>query len=208
VVLRVLKTFYPLGQNFFEFINPTPDLYGPFWIATTVIFLMAATGNFANWINQATQGTGSEWYFHYEQISAGAGTIYGYLIIMPLIIWGVCKYMEVKLSLVENLCVYGYSFFVYIPASIVMIIPSTKFDWLRWLIIAIAAVFSTLFLVKSYILPFKVAIKRGFIVLICIAVVNMGLALAFKLYFFTNDTNSPNNNSTSGSGSKFFLTNI
>jgi hypothetical protein len=34
-------------------IKPNPDFYGPFWVLTTIIFLLSSTGNlsryFSNW---------------------------------------------------------------------------------------------------------------------------------------------------------------
>jgi len=217
VIMRILKTFFPLGQNFFDFINPTPDLYGPFWIATTVVFLMAATSNFADWVGKAINDQNLDtWQYDFNKIVSGAGTIYGYLVILPLIVWGVCKYLEVKLSLVENLCIYGYSFFVYIPASFIMIIPGGKntafyFEIIRWVVMGVAAVFSTLFLVRNYFKPFSGVMRKGMFVLIAIAVINIGLAIAFKMFFFApSDSSStpPTNSSNNTAGAHFSQFNL
>jgi len=193
VLFRIGKTLVPLGNNFFETINPTPDLYGPFWIATTVIFLMAATGNFSEWIKAAIDGTTSSFYFDYTKLSSGAITLYLYIVLMPLIVWGVCKWLDIKLTLLENWCIYGYAFFVYIPASFTMIIP---LSWLQWPIMIIACTFSTVFLVRNYLIPCKTALFRGFVLVAVIALIHIGLSLGFKFYFFSLYTVPSNNNST------------
>eukprot|EP01103_Thecamoeba_quadrilineata_P005927 TRINITY_DN1566_c0_g1_i2.p1 TRINITY_DN1566_c0_g1~~TRINITY_DN1566_c0_g1_i2.p1 ORF type:complete len:198 (-),score=8.10 TRINITY_DN1566_c0_g1_i2:58-651(-) len=182
-----MKTFYPLGKNFFEFVNPTPDLYGPFWITTTVIFLMAATGNVANWFVHAIDDEPTTWNYDFTKITTGALTIYCYFVFIPLILWLIGKYwMEINLSLTEHMCAYGYAFFVFIPTTFIMLLPPTKFfEWLRWVIMIFAALVSTFFLVYSYYPPFKPAFKKGFVVLIAMTLAQIGLAVVLKVFFFT-----------------------
>lgn len=179
---RIVKTFVPLGQNFFEYVNPTPDLYGPFWIASTVVFLLAAAGSVAS--DNMSIAT----------VSFAAAAIYGYIAVLPILLWAVCKWwMDIKLTLVEHWCIYGYSFSVYIPAAFILIIP---WDWLHWLIMALAGGISTLFIVKNYMKPYAPVWKKGIIVIIVQAAAHLALALVFKLKFFHYIGNS-----SSGSGS-------
>jgi protein YIPF1/2 len=53
VIERVTLAFIPIKRDFIEKIRPNPDFYGPFWILTTLIFLLSSTGNlsryFENW---------------------------------------------------------------------------------------------------------------------------------------------------------------
>ena len=37
-------------QAGWEEVAPNPDLYGPFWVSTTLVFSMAAAGTFANYL--------------------------------------------------------------------------------------------------------------------------------------------------------------
>ena len=43
----------PVSDKFFDKVDGNPDLYGPVWISSTVVFMLAATGNFASWIQFA-----------------------------------------------------------------------------------------------------------------------------------------------------------
>ena len=118
--------------------------YGPFWIATTVIFLLAATGNFASWLTYALHGLSSEWEYNFQEVSYGAITIYRSFPILilneksftssftnvfltsnsfvglgPLLIWAIAKWwLEANIRFMEHICIFGYSLFVYIPASV------------------------------------------------------------------------------------------
>lgn len=48
---RVMAAFNPYMEHFFELENSyKPDLYGPFWVFTTLIFILAASGNLATYI--------------------------------------------------------------------------------------------------------------------------------------------------------------
>ncbi|GBF89718.1 hypothetical protein Rsub_02888 [Raphidocelis subcapitata] len=51
VVWRVGSSFLgPFKPDFMEVTMTSPDLYGPFWVATTLIFVTAVAGNYAEFI--------------------------------------------------------------------------------------------------------------------------------------------------------------
>jgi hypothetical protein len=41
----------PFNPKFFDISEKTPDLYGPFWIYTTLVFIIAAAGSLAKYIS-------------------------------------------------------------------------------------------------------------------------------------------------------------
>lgn len=50
VLNRVKGSLLPRPRGaFFDLISANPDLWGPFWISTTLIFAMAITGNLASY---------------------------------------------------------------------------------------------------------------------------------------------------------------
>lgn len=53
---RIINSLIPrFNSNFIiDHIQPIPDLYGPFWISITLIFSIAIFGNFAHYIQGAT----------------------------------------------------------------------------------------------------------------------------------------------------------
>lgn len=54
----------PFSDEFIELIKPNPDFYGPFWIMTTIVFLLGMVGNFANYVlSKFSNGYQWEGYF-------------------------------------------------------------------------------------------------------------------------------------------------
>eukprot|EP01113_Clastostelium_recurvatum_P024851 TRINITY_DN2973_c0_g1_i1.p1 TRINITY_DN2973_c0_g1~~TRINITY_DN2973_c0_g1_i1.p1 ORF type:complete len:316 (-),score=60.90 TRINITY_DN2973_c0_g1_i1:90-1037(-) len=177
VLQRVVRSMLPFKFSFVQYTSNNPDLYGPFWIATTLLFVMAFAGNLANFFQMR-----GNWTYDFNRITFGATTIYGYSIVIPFIMWAVFKWMKMPFRLIELLCIYGYSLFVFIPACLLCIIPRME---VQWAVTAVAAGLSGWFLVSNLIPPLrKHDAKLGMITLVVIAVLHLGLALAFKMYFF------------------------
>jgi hypothetical protein len=51
VTSRLLHSLVPFNPKFYDISEKTPDLYGPFWIYTTLVFIIAAAGSLAKYIN-------------------------------------------------------------------------------------------------------------------------------------------------------------
>jgi len=180
---RIIRSLVPFSYKFMESVAQNPDLWGPFWIATTLIFGIAAASNFAAWLYDKDG-------FHYEfqTVTVGAGTIYGYASIAPIVLWIIFKWLEIPVTLLQNVCIYGYSLFVFLPVSGLCIIPV---GWLRWTFICCAAGLSITFLLMNFAAPVaqnkyegprRPLVVAGLLALIGLA--QLGLALSFKLYFF------------------------
>jgi len=89
VVRRIKCAMLPQKEGTEEAIadfRERPDFYGPFWVATTVVIFLAATGNFAQLMQALEHGDGidTDW----GLISVAAFMIYGCLIGVPLITQG------------------------------------------------------------------------------------------------------------------------
>lgn len=184
VLWRMLRGVMPFGKNFFDVVAPHPDLYGPFWIAATVLFLLAITSNLASYWEYWKKDRADDWNYDFDKIVFAACAVYGYLVIVPVILWAVQRFaFKAGLTLVECWCVYGYTFSAYIVATVMCMMP---FNWLQWLLVAIACVISTAVLVISLFPPLR-KIKWQFWVptLAVIVVLHLALAFTFKIYFFS-----------------------
>lgn len=51
---RAFNSLIPFNPTFHNISKERPDLYGPFWIYTTLIFLIAATGEITSYLNGDT----------------------------------------------------------------------------------------------------------------------------------------------------------
>jgi hypothetical protein len=102
--------------------------YGPFWICTTLIFVTAALGNFATFLSFKPTPAEPKWHYDINKVSYGSAIFYGYIAVIPLLLFFVMRYFGAAIGLIQLWCLYGYSLAVFIPitvryASYMLIIP-------------------------------------------------------------------------------------
>ncbi len=51
---RLLHSLIPFNPKFYDISEKTPDLYGPFWIYTTLIFIIAAAGSLSGYLQDVS----------------------------------------------------------------------------------------------------------------------------------------------------------
>jgi hypothetical protein len=51
---RLLYSLVPFNSKFYDISEQTPDLYGPFWIYTTLIFIIAAAGSLSGYLQDVS----------------------------------------------------------------------------------------------------------------------------------------------------------
>lgn len=145
-------------SNFIQHVlKPRADLYGPFWIATTLILASAIGGNISSYLQ--SRGRLASWRYDFRKVTLASTVIYMYWWLVPL---GIVAffYMQSRKSdsssdgedqdplvaqphsrvrgrhtgvkahnFVELLSVYGYSLTIFVPVSILWAIPSTVLQW-------------------------------------------------------------------------------
>jgi len=186
VLLRCLAGIIPFGKPFFERVEGNPDLYGPFWITTTILFLLAISSNFAEYIAYLREGVSKYWQADFYKVSIAAAVFYAYLIILPIIIWALQRFMvKAKLTLFQVICVYGYSLTAFLIATPFCIFPV---EWVRWLVTIIACVFTCMCISVALFKSLSHDKIKGIIVIIVAVVFLVALALTYKVYFFSKVT--------------------
>ena len=55
VIRRCMAALYPRA-NFLDVLEGNPDLYGPVWIATTVVMILFLTGTISQYLSRRGQG--------------------------------------------------------------------------------------------------------------------------------------------------------
>jgi hypothetical protein len=157
-----------------------PDLYGPSWICTTLILVNAALGKFVGCI--AHKKHHKHWNYDINQVTWSAGLFYGCFSVKPLPVYFVLEYFSVLSRLVNLWCLYGYSLFVFIPASCMYVIPLEIF---RWVVIGALGFMSTTFLAINLRSHIKTTSERWFLIVSGIFLLQLGLVVILKLYVFT-----------------------
>ncbi|EDU48113.1 Yip1 domain containing family [Pyrenophora tritici-repentis] len=179
VLRRCTSTLYPRA-NFLDVLEGNPDLYGPVWIATTVIVILFLTGT----INQYLARKGEEHFaYDFKLLSGAAGLVYGYTAFVPVGLWGVLKwYGSESANLLECCCLYGYANLVWIAVSLVAWSPW----WIvNYTVVALGLAASAFFLLRNlYPVLSTTEAKTSKILLIVVLVLHAGFAIAIKVLFF------------------------
>lgn len=110
------KRLVLIGERSMMLLNLVLLRYGPFWICTTLIFVAAAIGTFVTYIAHKLQK--KDWSYDINLVTWSAGLFYGYATLIPLGLYLILKYFSVPSGFVQLLCLYGYSLFIFIPASV------------------------------------------------------------------------------------------
>ncbi|KAM7346852.1 protein YIPF1 [Cochliomyia hominivorax] len=180
-------------------IGQNPDLYGPFWITTTLIFSIAISGNIASYLQAADDHY--KWRYNFHLVSVAATCIFVYVNLLPAALWGLFKYSlkpiqegletenaDYTPTLLALMCVYGYSLSIYIPVSILWVI---QLSILQWLLVITGALLSGSVLI-AVLTPALRNSKISLFLIIAILGAHFLLAAGFMLCFF----HVPSNGST------------
>jgi hypothetical protein len=152
VLRRIQHAVHPWNGNFVQEIRASSDLYGPFWIATTVIFLTFMT----NEVGRALSGNITPGFspLDFERLSLCCILIYVYVFLLPFFVWLVTRSLggsssslsllpapttlasSAPLSLMACICIYGYSMSYLLPMTVLAILPISL-----WRFICIALCF-------------------------------------------------------------------
>lgn len=189
VLDRVKGSMMPLpGRNFVKHhIKSNPDLYGPFWICVTLVFSVAIGGNLSTFLSKLGDPS-----YHYRpqfhRVTIAALVIFLYAWLVPVALWGFLTWRQGNerqlggYTFLETVCVYGYSLFIYIPTSVLWIIP---FDWLQWALILVAIVISGSVLVFTFWPVVRDDTRVAALATVAtIVVLHTLLAIGCKMYFF------------------------
>lgn len=146
VLNRMKSPFIIWKDDFFESVAQKPDMYGPFWISTTLVFFVAVTANINAYLS-TTKTSVEEWNYNMKFLSVASTVIYGFCVGGPALLWMALKYQNINnLSLLQSLTIYGYSIITFLPASLLCVIPN---HGVQWAAVFIAFGFSTIFLSRN-----------------------------------------------------------
>ncbi|KAI4349986.1 hypothetical protein L6164_010519 [Bauhinia variegata] len=180
VLERIKDSLFPFRGTFNEKTANNPDLYGPFWICTTLIFVAASIGTFVTYIAHKLKK--QEWNYDINLVTWSAGLFYGYVTVIPLCLYVILKYFSAPSGLAQLFCLYGYSLSVFIPALCMSIVPLEIF---RWVIAGVAGFMSATFVALNLRAHIMSAGERWFLIVAGIFLLQLALAVVLKLYLFT-----------------------
>lgn len=124
MLIRLLKAMFPFqfggltGGRFYAEEGMKPDLYGPIWITTTLIFLLAAAGNYANYLQFIAQDTKPKWTCDYQKVTMAASVFYFWISLFPTAVWCFMQRYGEQKGLVEVISIFGYSLITLLPVCV------------------------------------------------------------------------------------------
>ncbi|KAI4117476.1 MAG: hypothetical protein LQ345_002290 [Seirophora villosa] len=197
VLHRCLSALLPFPhRSFLDILDGNPDLYGPFWIATTVVFILFLTGTISQYLASHHD---KAFVYNFRLLSGAAGLVYGYTAFVPVGLWAALKWFSSSaarggsgggssgadsssISVVECWALYGYANAIWIPVALISWSPVAI---LNYVFVAVGFAVSALFLTKNLWPVVSVTeTKVSRVLVIVVVVLHAGLAIAIKFLFF------------------------
>lgn len=125
----------------------SPDLYGPWWITTTLVFLVAVTSNLSMYLHADSS---EDFEYDVNHIARSMSVLYSFVFILPVLLYFAFQCAGVSIPCLDMVCLYGYSLVPFLPATILCTIPS---DIIIWLSLVVATCISLNLVVKNVIGP-------------------------------------------------------
>ena len=173
---RIIKSFIPIKNDFLDIVSEKPDLYGPFWIYTTLIYVIAAGGALSYYFTNAVNN-----YFQLFVPVAGS-ILYSFGFGFPFVLWLCLKIFKIEMKYVSLICLYGYSLTCFVP---VLILCASGFGWIQWILLTYGIANSSAFiLINLWNLIKSLEQKNKYIFIGILCGGQFILFLVLKLYFF------------------------
>ena len=173
---RIIKSFIPINNSFFDIAVERPDLYGPFWIYTTLIYVIAAGGALSYYFTNSVNN-------YFQAFVPVAGSIlYFFGFGFPFVMWLCLRIFKNEMKYVSLICLYGYSLTCFIP---VLILCACGFAWVQWLLLLYGIANSTAFVMLNLWNHIRsIEEKKKYIFLGIFGAGQFILFLILKFYFF------------------------
>ncbi|KAJ1636252.1 hypothetical protein T492DRAFT_960673 [Pavlovales sp. CCMP2436] len=190
ILTRIIHALLPRPRaQFFEVVASSPDFYGPFWISTTLVFVIGVSGNLAKWLSFKPSEVQPQWTYDFTKLSGASTAIYIYAVAGPLACWVGLRYIQANKQLVDVVCLYGYSLAPFVPVSLLCVVPSSL---LRWLLFLVGCAISAAFLLSNVYthlqdcFPYSDSdsMRRGYMLLAAMGTWHALFTLIVKLCFF------------------------
>ncbi|KAF4613140.1 hypothetical protein D9613_010984 [Agrocybe pediades] len=185
VIKRCYTTLIPTEAKTYisTHLNP-PDLYGPFWTLTTLIFCLYLSSSLGASIAKYLSTQDKPYEYDFGLLSLAVTLVYSYGLGLPVVLWLALRYLGVgEWSVVEAISVWGYGQFVWIPVSVLCVIPVPI---VRYVLVMLAFGLSGWFLgANIYPILASAEAKATRLIILFLGAVHLGIAITFQVMFFS-----------------------
>uniref|UniRef100_A0A914I7T3 Protein YIPF n=1 Tax=Globodera rostochiensis TaxID=31243 RepID=A0A914I7T3_GLORO len=186
VFSRLLNSAMPrrTGNFIADFVQPNPDLWGPFWVCVTLVFSIAIVGNLARFLQ--SYGSNALFTSDFSFVTGATSLVFGYVLTLPSLVYAFLWYHRpqgLQYSFFDLLCAFGYSLAPFIPVTALWLL--FPFSIARWTLAVSAVVLTGSVLVLALWPTVREDPNRltafGFVLAIFLA--HALLALCLKVFF-------------------------
>nr|KIR84659.1 hypothetical protein I308_04833 [Cryptococcus tetragattii IND107] len=130
VLKRVGMAMIPRPGFITEVCDGQIDMYGSFWTLTTLILTLYISSTLTTSIAQYMSSSHAS--SNLPLLSTATSAIYVYGLLVPSLLWGATKWLGVgEWGIAEALGIYGYAMSIFIPLSLLCLIPYVKISALQ-----------------------------------------------------------------------------
>lgn len=107
VLERAWRTLYPKDDYLNITVNNQPDLYGPFWVPSTLVFALFLSSSLSSSIQAYLAG--NAYSYDFTALSVAVTVVYIYALAVPLAMWAVIRYWAGvdERRPADLVCIYG-----------------------------------------------------------------------------------------------------
>jgi len=185
VLERLRRGLWPFGSYFLKHVEGHGDLYGPFWVTTTLVFMLAMAGNVAHYFATPVDEKAG-WHYDFRKVTVAATVIYSYVLVVPLGLWTYlrCRYASTKASVFDIFCLYGYTMALFVPVAFFCAMPFVN-SLGRWVLMSVAFALTGATLCKNLFPMIRDASQAALVpLLLTVVACHVAVCAGFKLYFF------------------------
>jgi hypothetical protein len=126
VTSRVRASCWPFAAaspSFLSLAAAKPDMYGPVWVAATLVFVIGAGANLASFLSLGSAGADggavSIWKYDFSMVTSALALVYAFVFGGSLALWLALQYSGVTaLGITYLVCLLGYSLTPFVPAAV------------------------------------------------------------------------------------------
>lgn len=125
-----------------------PDLYGPWWISTSLVFVVAVTSNLSMYMHSDSS---ADFAYDINHLAHAMTVLYSFVFILPIFLYMAFQCLSIQnFPLLDLVCLYGYSLVPFIPAALLCSIP---YEFVIWIALMSASIVSLIFVLRNLIKP-------------------------------------------------------
>ena len=118
VILERIRLSFVPSHKLIDSVFDNPDLWGPFWMSTTLIVMLFVGSSLLQSILAVIHDKDIANY-DLAKLYTAISLIYPYVFGMPLIIWIVCRYYSTPTTFFALVDLYGYTICIWLPIAVI-----------------------------------------------------------------------------------------